>query len=428
MTVVFRRATQLVGVAPTGLLRKTGSDLADLGILANGSLIVRDGQIAWVGPDTELPPLEDDAVSIDVSGQVVSPGLIDSHTHLIYAGSRADELELRLQGLSYQEISSRGGGIMSTVNAVRQCSLEQLKDLARPRLRRMLAHGVTTVEIKSGYGLTLADEMKCLNASAELAAEGPLEVVSTFLGAHCVPADYRHDRAGYLRLLVEKMLPEVAASGLAEFCDVFTETGVFDLVESRYVLDRARQLGLGCKVHADELTPLNGAVLAASVGAISADHLLCVTEAGIAALAGSKTVATLLPGTALYLGLPFAPARRMIDQGLTVALASDCNPGTCPTENLPLIGSLACLQMGMLPAEVMNALTINAAAAVGRSDRLGSLSVGKQADLAVFGVTDYREIFSQFGVNHVRLVVKRGEVVYSTDADPGANGSAGACR
>ncbi len=413
MLTVLRHAAQLVGVAPATQLRKTGTALRDPGIVADGAVVLRDGLIDWLGPDAELPPLPPDAVQIDATGQIIMPGLVDSHTHLVFAGSREDEFEQRLAGVSYQEITARGGGIMSTVRTVRQRSREELKALARPRLERLLRFGVTTVEVKSGYGLTPADERKCLEAVADLNAEGPVELVPTFLGAHAVPAEYRDRRDDYVRLLIDDMLPEVARCRLAEFCDVFCETGVFSLDESERILRRASALGLRLKLHADELTPLGGAELAARLGATSADHLLCVTDAGIGALAASGTVATLLPGTAFFLGVPYAPARRLIERGATVALASDCNPGTCPTENLPLVGAMACTQMGMLPSEVVNALTLNAAAALGRSDRVGSLAVGKQADLIVCKVPDYRQLFYHFGVNHVSCVVKRGRVVYT---------------
>jgi imidazolonepropionase len=382
-------------------------------VVADGAVVLRDGRIDWLGPDADLPPLPPGAVHLDTTGKVVLPGFIDSHTHLIFAGDRAEEFEQRLRGASYQEISARDGGIMSTVRTVRQRSRAELKALARPRLERMLRFGVTTVEVKSGYGLTPADERKCLEAVAELNAEGPVELVPTFLGAHAVPAEYRDRRDEYVRLVTDEMLPEVARCQLAECCDVFCETGVFSLEESERILGRARELGLQLKLHADELTPLGGAELAARLGALSADHLLCVSDAGIDALAASGTVATLLPGTAFFLGVPYAPARHLIERGAAVALASDCNPGTCPTENLPLIGAMACTQMGMLPGEVVTALTLNAAAALGRSERVGSLAVGKQADLAVFSVPDYRHLFYHFGVNHVCCVLKRGRVVYT---------------
>src|SRR5579884_3764832 len=356
---VLRHAAQLVGLsAPRDTCRR-GAALRNPGIVEDGALILRGDGIEWLGRTTDLPPVPADAEILDIPGKVVLAGLVDSHTHLIFAGSREDEFEQRLQGVSYQEISARGGGIASTVRQVRRASREELKALARPRLERLLRFGVTTLEVKSGYGLTLADEIKCLEAIADLNEEGPCELVPTFLGAHAVPPEYHADRAGYLRLLCEDMLPEVARSRLAEFCDVFCETGVFSLEESQRILTQARSLGLRLKVHADELTPLGGAELAARLGATSADHLLCISDAGIDALAASNTVATLLPGTAFFLGMPYAPARRLIEAGVPVALASDCNPGTCPTENLPLVGTLACTQMKLLPAEAVTALTLN---------------------------------------------------------------------
>jgi imidazolonepropionase len=276
----------------------------------------------------------------------------------------------------------------------------------------LLGFGVTTVEVKSGYGLSLAEEIKCLEASAELNSEGPLELVPTFMGAHAIPPEFQNDRAGYVRLLIDEILPEIARCKLAEFCDVFSDEGAFTLEESEKIMSRARELGYKLKLHADELTPLGGASLAAKLGAISADHLLKVTDAGIEDLAKSSTIATLLPGTAFFLCLPYAPARRLIEKGVPIALASDCNPGTCPTENLPLIGTMACLGMHMLPSEVMAALTLNGAAALGRSERVGSIEIGKQADLLVCDVPNYSQLFYHFGVNHVRQVIKRGQVVY----------------
>jgi imidazolonepropionase len=426
MITVIRHAAQLVGVTARGEVRRTGSAMRSPGIVADGALILRDDVIDWVGPSAEMPALPggEAALVIDATGEVVLPGLVDSHTHLLFAGTREDEFEERLQGLSYQEITARGGGILSTVRRVRQASKDELKALARPRLARLLCLGVTTVEVKSGYGLTPGDEVKCLEAIAELNAEGPLELVPTFLGAHAVPPEHRDDREGYLRLLCDVMLPEVAGRRLADFCDVFCEEGVFSVAESRRVLDRARELGLRLKLHADELSPLGGAELAAEVGAVSADHLLRVSDRGIDALAASGTVATLLPGTAFFLGLPCPPARRLIEHGAAVALATDCNPGTCMTENLPLVGTMACAQMRMLPGEVVTALTLNAAAALGRSDRIGSLAAGKQADLVFCSVHDYRHLFYHFGVDHVRRVVKRGRVVYEAGAGSAAGRAA----
>jgi imidazolonepropionase len=414
--LLIRGAAQVVAVAAHGERTRTGADMSNPALLTDTSILLRNGCVDWLGATGSEPELPEDIEVLDASGKVVLPGLVDPHTHLIFAGSRVDEFEQRLRGASYQEIAARGGGINATVQRVRHSSKDDLIALARPRLQRLLEFGVTTVEVKSGYGLSLVDELKCLEAIAELNSLGPWELVPTFLGAHAVPPEFRSNRDGYLRLLLESLLPEVARQGLAEFCDVFCETGVFSLDETERILTRARDLGLKLKLHADELTPLGGAELAARLGATSADHLLCITPTGIDALAESNTVAILLPGTAFFLGAAFAPGRRLIERGVAVALASDCNPGTCPTENLPLIGTMACTQMKMLPGEALTALTLNAAAALERSDRLGSLEPGKQADLVICDIPDYRELFFHFGVKHVWRVIKRGRVVHAAGA------------
>jgi imidazolonepropionase len=414
MDLLIRNAAQLV--TPSGRTAVRGAAMRQVAVLADAAVLIRAGRIDWVGPTPQAPPVAPDIPILDARGQTLLPGFVDSHTHLVFAGSREAEFEQRLQGMTYQEIAAQGGGINATVACVRRASRDELKTSARRRLERLLHFGVTTVEVKSGYGLSPEDERKCLEVVAELNTEGPWELVPTFLGAHAVPPEFRQNRDGYVRRLVEEMLPAIARDRLAEFCDVFCETGVFSLEESAKILGTARDLGFRLKVHADELTPLGGAELAARLGATSADHLLCVTDAGIAALAGAGTVATLLPGTAFFLGAAYAPARRMIEQGLAVALASDCNPGTCPTENLPLVGAMACTQMKMLPAEVVTGLTLNAAAAIARADRLGSLEPGKQADIVVCDIPDYRHLFYHFGVNHVSAVVKRGRVVFAAGA------------
>ncbi len=411
MQLLIRNA-QVVCVCRHGERPKCGRDMRDLHIIENGSVLIRNDVIDWVGPSIDEPTNSArEWTVIDAAGQTVLPGLIDSHTHLIFAGSRADEFALRLQGVSYQDIAAKGGGINSTVRQVREASIDQLTALARRRLDRMLAMGVTTVEVKSGYGLSLVDELKSLEVIAALNREHPCDLVPTFLGAHEVPPEYRDNRDGYLGLLIDRMLPEVAARGLAEFCDVFCETGVFSVAESERILAAASKLGFKLKLHADEFTPLGGAELAGRLGATSADHLLNITDAGAEAMLRAGTIATLLPGTAFFLGVPYAPARRLIDHGLPVALATDCNPGSCMTENLPLIGTMACTQMRMLPAEVISALTINAAAALGRSDRVGSIEVGKQADLVILDVPSYQHFSYHFGVNHVSKVIKSGRVV-----------------
>lgn len=413
MVLAVCNAAQLV-TSPAGDHRpRRGKSLCELTVICDGAVVIDGERIQWIGPAADLPPLPLDAEIIDAAGKTILPGWIDSHTHLVFAGSRESEFEQRLQGLTYQEIAAQGGGINATVAQVRQATSNELKALTRQRLARLLRFGVTTVEVKSGYGLSLADELKCLSVIADINAESPFELIPTFLGAHAIPPEYRTDRDGYIRLLLDEMLPEIARCRLARFCDVFCETGVFSLAESQLILTRAQQLGFDLKVHADELTPLGGAELAARLGAVSADHLLCITERGVDALASTETVATLLPGTALFLGMNYAPARRLIERGVAIALASDCNPGTCPTENLPLVGTLACTQMKMLPAEVVNALTHNAAAALGSADRIGALARGKQADIVIYDVPDYRRIFYHFGVSHVWKVIKRGRVVFA---------------
>jgi len=410
--LVIQHAAQLVSSSSNGRPRR-GKEMADLTILADAALVIENGSITWVGSTKQLPEIPNSAQVIDATGKTVLPGLVDSHTHLVWTGSREAEFEQRLQGKTYQEIAAAGGGINATVASVRQASKEQLKTAMRRRLERLLRFGVTTVEVKSGYGLNLADEVKCLEAIGELNGEGPLELVPTFLGAHAVPPEFRHDQTGYVDLLMRQMLPQIAKQKLAEFCDVFCETGVFSVAESDRILKTARDLGFQLKVHADELTPLGGAELAARLGAVSADHLLCITDAGIDALADSRTVATLLPATAFFLSMDYAPARRLLERGVAVALASDCNPGTCPSENLPLAGTMACTQMKMLPAEVLTALTVNAAAALDRADRIGSLEVGKQADVIICDVSNYGQLFYHFGVSHVWRVIKQGRMVFA---------------
>jgi imidazolonepropionase len=411
--VVITHASQILCVSSSKERCKRAAELRQICLVPNGAVVITDGLIQWVGPTADLQAVPPEAEVIDARGKVVLPGFIDSHTHLVFAGSREDEFEQRLQAKTYEEIAAAGGGINATVMQVRRASKEELKTVTRRRLQRLLSFGVSTVEIKSGYGLTLADELKCLEVIAELNQEGPWELVPTFLGAHAVPPEFQGNREGYIRLLIDEMLPEVSRCRLAEFCDVFCERGAFSVEESERVLKRASELGMKAKVHADEFSVSGGSELAARCQAISADHLLCITEDDIEALAQSRTVATLLPGTAFFLGLNYAPARRLIEAGLPVALASDCNPGTCPSENLPLIGSLACMQMKMLPAEAVTALTLNAAAALDRSNRLGSIEVGKQADLIICDVPDYRQLLYHFGVSHVWRVIKRGRVVYA---------------
>jgi imidazolonepropionase len=352
------------------------------------------------------------ARTLDASGAVVLPGFVDPHTHLPFAGWRDREFEQRLQGETYESIAAQGGGIRSTVAATRAASIDDLVALARGRLDRMLLHGTTTVEAKSGYGLDLGHEIKQLEALARLATEHPMTIVPTFLGAHIVPAERRADRAAYVREVAGPMLAEVTRRGLARACDVFVDAGAFSAAEAETILGAARAAGLDLRVHADQRQACGGALLAARLGALSADHLDYVEPEGIEALRRAGTTAVLIPGAAFFLRDPRdAPARALIDAGVPVALATDFNPGTCPTEAMTAILPIACLRLGLLPSEAIAAATINAAHALGLAGETGSLEPGKAADLVVADAPNHRHLAYHFGVNPCRVVVKRGIVV-----------------
>jgi imidazolonepropionase len=400
---------------------RRGSALAALGIIKDGALLVRDGLIAAVGRRAKVEALVDakSAEKLDLGGRVVLPGFVDSHTHLIHAASRAEEYELKIAGASYEEIARKGGGILNSVKKLRAATSEALKLRARRALGQFAAYGTTTVEAKSGYGLEVASELKILRLHKELSAEQPLDIVSTFLGAHVVPPEYRGTPDGakrYIALLTEKLIPEVATEKLAEFCDVFCDRGAFTVAESREILEAGVQHRLVPRVHAEQLTRSGATLLAVKLGAASCDHLEQVHSNDIGALAKSQTVATLLPGCDFYLGLAkYAPARKLIDAGAIVALATDYNPGTSPTMSMPMILSLACSHLRMTPAEAITAATINGAYALRREKHVGSLGVGKLADLAVFEVADYREIPYYFGMNTCWMTMKRGVVVHAAN-------------
>ena len=384
-------------------------------------MLVRDGKIVSIGPAQKIEKLSAARKSekIDVGGRAVLPGFVDSHTHLIHASSRAEEYELKIQGASYEEIAKRGGGILNSVKKLRAATASQLKSRALATLEEFASYGTTTIEAKSGYGLDVASELKILGLHRELRQEQPVEIVSTFLGAHVVPAEYRRTADGtsrYLDLLLDQMLPEVVNHRLAEFCDVFCDRGAFTREQSRQILSEAKLHGLQPRMHAEQLSRTGAAQLAVELGAASCDHLEQVNHSDIRTLAKSKTVATLLPGCDFHLGWKqYAPARKLIDAGAIVALATDYNPGTSPTVSMPMILSLACTQLRMTPAEAIAAATINAAYALNRSDRLGSLEAGKEADFAVFEVEDYREIPYYFGMNRCWMTVKNGEIIYMRD-------------
>ena len=400
---------------------RRGNSLSKLGIVKDGAVLVCDGRIVAVGTRAQVEIRKDakQADKLDVGGRVVLPGFVDSHTHLIHAASRAEEYELKIQGASYEEIARKGGGILNSVKKLRAAGAEELKARARTALEGFSSYGTTTVEAKSGYGLDVASELRILQLQKELNSEQPLEIVSTFLAAHVVPAEFRGKSNGagkYIALLLEQMLPEVVNEGLAEFCDVFCDRGAFTRAEARRILSEAKDFGLAPRLHAEQLTRTGATQLGVELGAVSCDHLERVNAADIRALAQSQTVATLLPGCDFHLGWrEYAPARKLIESGAVVALATDYNPGTSPTVSVPMVLSLACTQLRMTPAEAIAAATINAAYALRRYKRIGSLEVGKQADLAVFEVEDYREIPYYFGMQLCWMTMKRGEIVYMKD-------------
>jgi imidazolonepropionase len=421
-SLLITGASQLLTLRGSGPRR--GDSLSNLGLIKDGALLVRAGAIAAVGTRAEVEKLPEAraAERLDLGGRVALPGFVDSHTHLVHAASRAEEYEMKIAGASYEEIARKGGGILNSVRNLRSATAEALKKRALSALRQFAAHGTTTVEAKSGYGLDVSSELKILKLHKELEAEQPLEIVSTFLGAHVVPEEYRGKAGGaerYIKLLEENVLPEIGEKRLAEFCDVFCDRGAFTVQQAKCVLQAGRQWGLAPRIHAEQLSRTGAVRLAILLRAASCDHLECVNKSDIQALGKSETVATLLPGCDFHLGLKkYAPARALIEARAIVALATDYNPGTSPTLSMAMVLSLACTQLRMSPAEAIAAATINAAYALGREKRVGSLEVNKQADIAVFDVADYREIPYYFGVNHCWMTLKRGRVVHATDESP----------
>lgn len=414
-TLIIKNAAQVVTSKGASDKPLTGAKQGEITVIENGAVAVSGDKVAAVGATEEIMSrLKKDSgfKEIDASGKVVLPGLVDPHTHVVFGGSREHELTLKLQGVPYLEILARGGGILSSVEATRAASEEELVERGMKYCRQMLKQGTTTAEAKSGYGLSTGAEIKTLRAVRRVAAAQPVELVPTFLGAHAVPKEYKEDPDRYVELVIEEMLPRVAEQNLARYCDVFCEKGVFSVEQSRRVLSAARKMGLGLKIHADEIVPLGGAELAAELGAVSADHLLVVSEQGIKKMAEAGVIAVLLPGTTFYLREEhYAPARNMIEAGVPVALATDFNPGSSPNNNLQLIINLACLYLRMTPAEVINAVTINAAHAIGRARDIGSLEDGKLADIVVFDAPNYDYLAYRYGTNLVNLVIKKGKVV-----------------
>jgi len=407
--LIIKNADELLTLSPFF------KDESRLGIIRNGAVAIKEGRIFWIGRAEELSErftLGRGGQEIDAKGKTVMPGLIDAHTHLIFAGSRENEFEQRIQGLSYLEIADRGGGILSTVEATRKASFDELFSLGKKRLDRMLSKGVTTLEAKSGYGLSLEDELKILQVMKALQNNHPVEIVSTFLGAHTVPREFREARDRYIKLLAEEMIPRVAQEKLAEFCDVFCEEKAFTLEESKEILETGKRYGLKPKIHADQLSPGGGAELAAEVGASSADHLEYVSREGIKKMAEKGVTAVLLPGASFFLSTKkYPPAREMVEEGVSISLATDLNPGSSMTESLPLMMTMGCTMFKMTPREVIQGTTIHAARSMGREKEIGSLEIGKQADVLLLDIPNYRYFPYHFGVDHVEVVIKKGKVV-----------------
>lgn len=407
--LIIKNASQLVTCS--GFSAKKGKEMSDLSVIENGTVIITDGIITYVEKD--CPPLSDypDHQVIDAVGKAVLPGFVDSHTHFIFGGYREEEFSWRMRGDSYMSIMERGGGIHNTMNATRKASFEELKEAGRRRLDSMMAMGITTVEGKSGYGMNKETELKQLEVMKDLNEEHPVDIVSTFMGAHATPQEYKGKEDEFLDYIIREVMPEVKKKNLADCCDIFCERNVFDIEQSRRYLAAARDLGFNLKIHADEIVTLGGAELAVELGALSADHLLQASDHGIADLAGSKTVATLLPCTAFSLKEHYARGRYMIDSGCAVALATDLNPGSSFTNSIPLLFALACIYMQLSPEEAVTAVTINGAAAVGRADKIGSIDVGKQGDLVILEYPSYKFLPYHIGMNIVEKVIKKGILI-----------------
>lgn len=414
--LIIEHAQQVLTMRGHNERPATGAEMGDLMIIEDGAVAIKGESIVAVAKSNEIKDEYSAPERIDASAKVVAPGLIDAHTHFVFAGSRENELELKIKGAGYLEILQKGGGILRTVRDTRASSKDQLLQICLQRSRNLLLHGTTTIEAKSGYGLTLNDEIKSLEVINELNGKGPLKLVPTFLGAHAIPPEYEGRVSDFVTTLSQEWMKEIARRRLAKFCDVFCEKGVFEIDASRRILQAGKAVGLLPRIHADELYPLGGAELAAEVGAVSADHLLYVSEQGLQQMARAGVIATVLPAAPLTLMIDkYADARRMISEGVAVALGSDLNP-SCWLENYQLVIALACYKLKMTPAEAITAATINAAHSIRKAQEIGSIEVGKKADLAIFDMPDYRFLGYRLGVNQVHTVVKDGKVVVAHGA------------
>ncbi|WP_286315675.1 imidazolonepropionase [Romboutsia ilealis] len=391
---------------------KVREQMNEIEILENAYVAIGDGKFVDIGQGESYKKIINQNSKIDdVDGLLVTPGLIDAHTHLVHGGSRENEFSKKISGVPYIDILKQGGGILSTVKSTRESTFEELYHKARKSLDRMLELGVTTIESKSGYGLDMDTEIKQLQVSHKLSKDHPIDLVHTFLGAHAIPVEYKGNSEKYIDILVNEIMPKVRELGLAEFCDVFCEEGAFSITESELILSKAKEIGYKLKIHADEIESLGGAELSARLNCISSDHLMAASEEGIKMMAKNNVIANLLPATSFNLNKSYANARKMIDLGVPIALSSDYNPGSCPSENLQFVMQLGCIGLKMTPYEVLNAVTINAAYAIDRQDEIGSIEVGKKADLVVFDAPNIEYLMYHFGVNHANKVYKDGILV-----------------
>ncbi len=411
-TILIRNASQLITLSGPKRPR-SGKEMGRLGLIENGSLLIRDGIISDIysnDPSSRIGKCK----ILEAEGKVIMPGFVDSHTHPLFASPRVEEYEMRIKGATYDEIARSGGGIKNSVKRLRDASDEILYQNLKGFIGKFIRYGTTTIEAKSGYGLDPDNEIRMLKIFRRASDEGPIDIIPTFLGAHAIPDEYLEDREGYIRLIINEMLPVIEREKLAVFCDVFCEKGYFTPHESSRILQEANKAGLKLKIHADQLSDSSGAMVAAELKTVSADHLDFVSDKSIKALKKAGVIATLLPGPIFHLGLKrYPPARMLIDKEIPVALATDFNPGTSPTVNMQMIISLACSQMGTTPAEAICAATINGAYAIDRGDKIGSIEKGKQADIIMMDLPDYRLIPYYYGMNHCGMVIKKGKIIES---------------
>ncbi len=409
--ILFHNANQVVTVASFGEKFKRGEKQGEIFVIENGSVLVRDDKIEWVGRaiDFNFGLYGDEIEVFDVSGKVLMPGFIDAHTHLVFAGTREDEFDLRIKGFTYQQIAKMGGGILSTVEKTRKATADELFKIACGYAEKALLNGTTTIEIKSGYGLNLEDEVKILEIANKLNGN-PVNTVATFLGAHAIPPEFKDKKDEYVNFLIDELIPKVGSGKLAKFCDVFCEKGYFTAEDAENILNAGKKYGLLPKIHAEQFSNYNGVKVGIKVGAISIDHLENITDEDIELLSKSDSVAVLLPGVSFFLNYKYPPARKLIDAGVPVAIASDFNPGSCMSLNMQLILTIACIQMKMTIEEAITASTLNAASALGISNITGSIEIGKKADVVIFDAQNYKMIPYFFGENHVSGVMVNGKM------------------